>query len=131
MKSKILQEILAETPRDVEIFVRLYGDIVKRVHELIREKGFTQKQLAEKMEKKPSEVSKWLNGGHNFTLRSLAKLQAELDEPIVYVPKRQSFEHVGGNKLSMTVYKNDQCPANKKSFIAGKTQLTSLIEKVA
>ena len=32
------------------------------------------------------EISKWLGGNHNFTLRSLAKLQAELGEEIIQVP---------------------------------------------
>lgn len=90
MRSKIIQDILAKTPKDVTIFVRLYGDIVIRVHELIREKGLTQQELAEKMGKKPSEISKWLSGEHNITLRSLAKLEGELGEPIIYVPKRKS-----------------------------------------
>jgi transcriptional regulator with XRE-family HTH domain len=43
------------------------------------------------MGKKPSEISKWLNGEHNFTLRSLAKLEAELGEPIITVPKWKSL----------------------------------------
>ncbi len=88
MRSKIAQKILAKTPKDVEIFVRTYGDIVVRINELIKEKGITKKILAEKMGKNPSELSKWLNGEHNFTLRSLAKLEAELGAPIIYVPKR-------------------------------------------
>ncbi len=91
MRSKIAQQILDETPEEVNIFVKQYADIVVRVHQLLREKGWTQKDLAIKMEKTPSEISKWLNGDHNFTLRSLAKLQAELGQEIIYVPKKDSF----------------------------------------
>lgn len=98
MRSKIAKRILDETPAEVRIFVRKYGDIIVRVHQLLREKGWTQKDLAASLEKTPSEVSKWLNGDHNFTLRSLAKLEAELGADIIYVPKKDSF-HVqrGGN----------------------------------
>lgn len=77
------------SPKDVEIFVDLYADLVVRINELLRENNFTRKELAEKLEKKPSEISKWLNGEHNFTLRSLAKLSAELGEPLLEVPKRK------------------------------------------
>jgi hypothetical protein len=42
------------------------------------------------MDKKPSEISKWLSGEHNFTLRSLAKLSVELGEPLMEVPKRKT-----------------------------------------
>jgi len=89
MRSKIAKRILDKTPKSTKIYVRLYGDIVVRIHELIEEKGLNQKQLAEGMNKKPSEISKWLNGEHNFTLRSLAKLEAELGEPIIQVPNQK------------------------------------------
>lgn len=89
MRSKIFQEILDETPEDVEIFVRLYAALVVRINQLLRENGITKKELAEKMDKKPSEISKWLSGEHNFTLRSLAKLSAELGEPLLEVPKKK------------------------------------------
>jgi len=39
------------------------------------------------MNKKPSEINKWLKGNHNLTLKTLAKLEAELGEPIIQVRK--------------------------------------------
>jgi transcriptional regulator with XRE-family HTH domain len=110
MRSKVLQEIIDNTPKDVHVFVRLYGDIVMRIHELLQEKGLNQKGLAEKMDKKPSEISKWLSGEHNFTLRSLAKLEAEIGEPIINVPQRRVYTNATGNMFSMTVLKNDIKP---------------------
>jgi transcriptional regulator with XRE-family HTH domain len=86
MRSKFFQEVLNETPQEVEIFVRLYTDIVARVNKLLEEKGYTQKLLAEKLGKQPSEIHKWLSGNHNLTLKSIAKLEAELGEPLLIVP---------------------------------------------
>jgi len=118
MRSKVAQRILDKTPKEVEIFVRMYGDIIVRVQELIKEKNITQKELAKRMGKKPSEISKWLNGNHNLTLRSLAKLQAELGEPIIFIPRKKEFVSVTGNTLSMTV--NTNRPAwNEKTFVEG------------
>jgi transcriptional regulator with XRE-family HTH domain len=111
MRSKTLKRILENTPKEVEIFTRLYGDLVVRINQLIREKGYTQKELAEKMDKKPSEISKWLSGEHNFTLRSIAKLEAELGETILYVPKTKTFQSTGVSKTSFTVYKNVLSPS--------------------
>lgn len=88
MRSKTVDRLLKSTPKDVEIFVDWYADLVVRIHQLLREKGITQKELAERLDKRPSEISKWLNGEHNFTLRSLAKLSAELGEPLLEVPAR-------------------------------------------
>lgn len=89
MRSKTVDRLLQSTPEDVKIFVDLYADLVVRINQILREKGITKKQLAEKLEKKPSEISKWLSGDHNFTLRSLAKLQAELGEVLLEVPQKQ------------------------------------------
>jgi transcriptional regulator with XRE-family HTH domain len=55
----------------------------------LREKGISKKELAVKLEKHPSEISKWLNGEHNFTLRSIAKLQSELGETLLEVPSKK------------------------------------------
>jgi transcriptional regulator with XRE-family HTH domain len=88
MISKIFQEVLDETPEHVDIFVRLYADLTVRINELLRKKGITKEELADRLDKSPSEISKWLSGEHNFTLRSLAKLSAELGEPLLEVPKR-------------------------------------------
>ena len=96
MRSKVLQRILDNTPKDVEIFVRLYADLVVRINQLLREKGITQKELADNLDKSPSEISKWLSGDHNFTLRSLAKLSAELGEPLLEVPVRNVQSDFGG-----------------------------------
>lgn len=90
MRSKTIDRLLKSTPKDVEIFVDWYADLVVRINQLLREKGISKKELAEKMDKKPSEISKWLSGEHNFTLRSLAKLSAELGETLMEVTKKKA-----------------------------------------
>lgn len=105
MGSKIARRLLGETPLETRIFVRMYGDVVVRVHQLLREKGWTQQDLAKKLKKTPSEISKWLRGDHNFTMRSLAKLEAELGASIIYVPKRDSFHVQRSGTLKSTASK--------------------------
>ena len=85
MRSKVAKKILEETPEEVRIFVRQYTDIVLRINQILRVKGYTQKDLADRMKKKPSEINKWLKGNHNLTLKTLAKLEAELGEPIICI----------------------------------------------
>jgi len=89
MRSKVAKRIQNETPEDVRIFVRQYTDIVMRINEILLAKGYTQKDLAIKMKKKPSEINKWLKGNHNLTLRTIAKLEAELGEPVIYTSRKQ------------------------------------------
>ena len=93
MRSKILEEILNETPEDVKIFVDWYADLLININRILDKKGISQKQLAQQLDKSPSEISKWLHGEQNFTLRSLAKLQAELGEILLEIPKPLVTQH--------------------------------------
>lgn len=110
MRNKVLQAILDTTPKEVELFVDKYADLVLRINQILREKGYTQKFLAEQLGKKPSEVNKWLGGEHNFTLRSIAKLEAELGEILLEVPQRKTItefqDHYQKTTYTITVYKN-------------------------
>lgn len=130
MRSKIAQKILDTTPKDVEIFVRLYGDLVVRIHEVLKAKGISQKSLAEGMNKKPSEISKWLNGEHNFTLRSIAKLEAELGEKLIQVPKQKTFDIVSSGQFTMTVHSSYKRPALTE-FKKVSVQTNTLPTKIA
>ena len=133
MRSKVAQRILAETPEETKIFARLYAEIVVRVNQLLKTKGFSQKDLADKLEKRPSEINKWLIGEHNFTLRSLAKLEAELGETIINVPHRKPISSSIGTKTYVTVYKNAHINTDveytnvwKKSNAKSKTHLANV-----
>ena len=48
----------------------------------------TQKELAQKLGKTETEVSRWLSGTHNLTLSTICKISAALGEEIVIVPKQ-------------------------------------------
>jgi transcriptional regulator with XRE-family HTH domain len=123
MRSKIAQRIMADTPEESKIFVRKYGDIVVRVYQLLKEKGFTQKQLAGKLGKTPSEISKWLSGDHNFTLRSLVKLEAELGTDIIYIPKRESYHvQISGAAIKAKV-KPQRSVGTEIKFIPGSEEI--------
>ncbi|MBK9688630.1 MAG: helix-turn-helix transcriptional regulator [Saprospiraceae bacterium] len=109
MRSKAAERIMQRVPEETKIYVRWYGDLIVRINEILAEKGWSQKELSERLDKKPSEINKWLKGEHNFTLRSLAKLQAELEEPILEVPhKKKTIAFIDGYTVTtrqLTVYK--------------------------
>lgn len=112
MRSKAAERIMQRVPEETKIFVRWYGDLIVRINEILDEKGWTQKELSERLDKKPSEISKWLNGEHNFTLKSLAKLQAELGEEILEVPHdNKVVDYVDGFTITqrkLTVHKKSK-----------------------
>ena len=83
----LFRNSLDEIPAETHIFVRKYTDILDRVQALLDKKGMKRRDLAAALGKSESEVSKWLAGEHNFTLKSIAKLEAVLGEDILVVAK--------------------------------------------
>jgi transcriptional regulator with XRE-family HTH domain len=58
-----------------------------RVAQLLKASGWTQKEFARALGKSESEVSKWLSGLHNLTLKSIAKMEAVLEADLHYFSK--------------------------------------------
>lgn len=77
------KQMVAEVPAHVKTEVDLSFAIANRIDALIKEKGLTKKEFAESIGKRPSEVTKWLSGQHNFTIRTLAMLSAYFDEALI------------------------------------------------
>ena len=57
--------------------------IANRIYDLLEQKGMSQKDLAQKLGKTETEVSRWLCGTHNMTMATLAKIAVALDDDIV------------------------------------------------
>jgi len=60
-------------------------DIANRIFDILEMKGLKQKDLAKMLGKSEAEISKWLQGTHNFTVETLLKIQAKLGEDILMV----------------------------------------------
>ena len=83
--AKTLDEMLGTIPEAVMNEVDLSFQISDRINELIRQRGLTKKQFADALGRRPSEVTKWLSGQHNFTIATLGMLSAFFGKPIVTV----------------------------------------------
>lgn len=67
-----------------------------RIDEARRSKGWKNKDLAKALEKKPSEISKYLSGTHNFTVDTLSDLEEVLGIQLLSLktkPKTQILYH--------------------------------------
>ncbi len=83
MPSKFHDKLRERVTPERQAFIALSVMVVKRINELLDEKSMSQTDLAKAMSKSPSEISKWLSGMHNFTLKSLGKLEIVLGAPII------------------------------------------------
>jgi transcriptional regulator with XRE-family HTH domain len=84
-KNPRFEERRRSIPKEIDIFVNRSFDIVDRIHEILKLKSLSQKDLADLLDKKESEVSKWMTGTHNFTLKTLVKIEDVLGYPIIKV----------------------------------------------
>ena len=80
-----LQQRIKSIPPNVHLYVKKSHEIVDRIYEILNKKGLAQKTLAGGMDKHESEISKLLKGDHNFTLKTITKIEAILGENIVTI----------------------------------------------
>ena len=76
-------EAVKDIPLEIKKETSFSFAVADKIHQLLVEKGMTQKQLAKSMGKTEAEVSAWLSGQHNFTLRTLAKISVVLGEDLI------------------------------------------------
>lgn len=79
----IMQSIREATPPEIRRQVDLSVQIANRVYELLEKKNLSQKELAKRLGKTETEVSRWLSGTHNLTLATIAKLSVALEDDII------------------------------------------------
>lgn len=82
------QQMLSSVPQDIMTEIDLSFVIATEIETLMRERGLNKKQFADALGKKPSEITKWLSGQHNFTIRTLAMLSNFFGTPIIRATTR-------------------------------------------
>ena len=80
-----LRELLSDISPEERAEARLSFQISNRLDFLMKEKGLSKKQLADAIGKRPSEITRWLSGEHNFTISTLAMLSSFFGQPIITV----------------------------------------------
>ena len=82
--STTFAKMTAAVPPEIRKEIDLEFAVSNRIEALMKKYGLTKLQLAQKLGKRPSEITKWLSGQHNFTLRTIAQLSAFFGEPLVW-----------------------------------------------
>lgn len=80
-----LRELLKDITPEESASARISFQISNRLYELMNEKRLTKKQLADAIGKRPSEITRWLSGEHNFTVSTLAMLSVFFGKPVIKV----------------------------------------------
>lgn len=72
-------------PENIKTEADFEFGVSDKISELMEEKGISKVELAKTLGKRPSEVTKWLNGQHNFTLRTITILSSYFKQAIIGV----------------------------------------------
>lgn len=84
--SPLIDQIYNGIPQTNFDFVANRMFLAARINDAIKSKNWTQKQFAEAMGKKPSEISRWLSGTHNFTTDTLWHIEQVLNIRLLTQP---------------------------------------------
>lgn len=63
---------------EIDRFIERNLEITQQVCVILKNRGIKKTEFAKMLGKKPSEVSKWLSGTHNLTLKSITKMEIAL-----------------------------------------------------
>lgn len=83
-----------ESNSDIDIYVDKSMETADRIHSILKRRNITQKQFAKKLGKSESEISKWLSGTHNFTYKTLSKIEFALGEEIIMIIDGESHKNI-------------------------------------
>ena len=81
----LFREALSQVPQDLKKQLDYSFAIADKVAAILQERGMTQKEFAALVGKSETEVSRWLSGTHNFTLKTIAKISTVLEVEIITV----------------------------------------------
>lgn len=84
-RSSIIDARRAHVKEETRHGIDISFQIVNRIHDILVSKGFKQKDLADKLGKKESEISRWMRGTHNFTIETISSIETALGEPILEI----------------------------------------------
>lgn len=81
----LFDECMSQVPNEVRMELDMSFALADKIDMILKEKNISQKQLAKRMGKTEAEVSRWLGGTHNFTLRTIAKISDALGVKLLII----------------------------------------------
>jgi transcriptional regulator with XRE-family HTH domain len=69
--NQLFTECVKNIPSNLNGKLEMSLRISDKIDLYLKQNNMNQKDLAERMNKRPSEISKWMRGTHNFTIYTL------------------------------------------------------------
>lgn len=81
----LFDESLTSIPNDIKVELDMSFALADKIDALLKERNISRKRLAQMMGKTEAEVSRWLGGTHNFTLKTIAKISNTLGVTLITI----------------------------------------------
>ncbi len=122
-QSSKLQILMDEiTPLELEQ-TRNKMQIAVHIADLMAAKGWSKSQFAEKLDKNPSEITKWLSGTQNFTVDVLTEIAFALNTDLTVLLRKQQVQTIYKTKYEVKIVAAE--PPNK--YLTPNKQSRSVI----
>ena len=83
--NELFRQCLSAIPKEQKAEFDLSYGIAERLDALLKKKGITQHELAMRLGKRDSEVSKWLTGRHNITTNTIAHIEKAVGDKLIMI----------------------------------------------
>lgn len=84
-RNSLMEECLQQISPEIKAEVDFSIKISKRLFDVMEKLGLTQRELARMLDKNETEISRWMQGTHNFTLQTIQKIESTLGMKILQV----------------------------------------------
>lgn len=108
MALNVFNRLLNAIPQHERVESDIAFRVAQRVDFLMRKNNISQSDLARGLDKDHAQISRWMSGMHNFSLRTLAELEIFFKEEILVSPT--AIEEVA----EYTQYVAEQAANNKR-----------------
>jgi len=85
IQNHLFRQCLTSISAEQKAEFELSFSIAERISDILKSKNLTQKELARRLGKRESEISKWLTGRHNFTTQTIARIETALGCKVITI----------------------------------------------
>ncbi len=91
--SPLIKELKSRIPQTMKESINRRMSLAARIDDTLQSRGLTNQEFAFMMGKKPSVISRWLSGTHNFTTETLWEIERVLNiQLLVSSPKKEPIQ---------------------------------------
>lgn len=125
-RNSLMQEcrefITPEIKEDIDFNI----GVVNRIFDLLEERNLSQREFANLLGKNEAEISRWMQGTHNFTIKTIRLIEKRLGAPVLKVVKhKKNFLAVTNqtNLFSVSANQKPRLYCNKNTIYISDNQI--------